>query len=228
MIRKALTIAIAALAILYVFVIPSEPEALKLVFKLLPMALILTQACLLGLPSRQSKHWLLLLGLLFCMAGDGLLRWFVVGLAAFLAGHLLYIASFLSRWRFSWPRAAALLPIAAYALYMGHRLVLALQESDQGSLIAPVIVYVAAISLMAWTAIMTGHKHAAAGSLLFLVSDSVLAWNKFIADVAHSGVWIMTTYYAAQWLIACSLREPFAPPLAPTPPASKKTAGTDA
>ncbi|MBB6677774.1 lysoplasmalogenase [Cohnella lubricantis] len=196
------------MSILYIFVIPSEPEGVKLVFKLIPMALLLAYACLLCLPSRQPQHVLLLLGLFFCMCGDGLMRWFIAGLSAFLVGHLFYATSFLRRLRFSWLRAASILPIGLFAGYMGQRLVQALQDSGQPELIAPVIVYVTAISVMAWSAIMTANLYAAAGSLLFLASDGILAWNMFISGISRSDIWIMTTYYAAQFLIASSLRTP--------------------
>ncbi|REE68120.1 putative membrane protein YhhN [Paenibacillus taihuensis] len=206
MFRKLLPYAIALMSALYIFVIPAEPEGLKLVFKLIPMALILTYAWLLAPTSRQSKHWLLLLGLFFSMCGDGLMKWFVAGLSAFLIGHLFYIASFTRELRFSWPRAATLLPIALYAGYMGYRLVNALQDSGDNGLLAPVLVYITVISLMAWTAILTGNRFAIIGSLLFLASDSILSWNMFVSDISYSGVWIMTTYYVAQFFIASSIR----------------------
>lgn len=60
---------------------------------------------------------------------------------------------------------------------------------------------------MAWVAILTGNRWAAAGSLLFVASDTVLAWNMFVEAVPYSGVLIMTTYYGAQLLIARSLAD---------------------
>lgn len=230
---KALPYVIGLMSIVYIFFIPSDPEGVKLLFKLIPMALMLAYACLLCLPSKQPKHWLLLLGLFFCMCGDGLMRWFVAGLSAFLIGHLFYTASFLRRLRFSWLRAASALPIGLFAGYMGQRLVHALQDSGQSELIAPVLVYVTAISLMAWTALMTKNLYAAAGSLLFLASDSFLSWNMFIADISRSDIWIMSTYYAAQFLIASSLREPQPHPPSALPATvhtrhNRKTADPDA
>ncbi|AZN43781.1 lysoplasmalogenase [Paenibacillus albus] len=195
------------MSVLYIFVIPAEPEGMKLFFKLIPMLLILTYANLLCPTARQPKHRLLLLGLIFSMCGDGLMKWFVAGLSAFLIGHVFYIASFSRQLRFSWKRVITILPIALFAVYMGHRLVTALQDSGDSGLIAPVLVYITVISLMAWTAILTGNRYAIIGSLLFLASDSILSWNMFVSDISYSGVWIMTTYYAAQYFIASSLRE---------------------
>ncbi|MFP3472641.1 lysoplasmalogenase family protein, partial [Micrococcus sp. SIMBA_144] len=54
-------------------------------------------------------------------------------------------------------------------------------------------------------AIMTGNKWAISGSLLFVLSDSILSWNMFVAAIPYSDVLIMSTYYSAQFLIAGSL-----------------------
>jgi len=39
------------------------------------------------------------------------------------------------------------------------------------------------------------------GAILFMLSDSVIAVNKFVLEIPLSGLWIMTTYTLAQWLI---------------------------
>jgi len=39
------------------------------------------------------------------------------------------------------------------------------------------------------------------GSLLFLLSDSMIAFNKFHSDIPLAGFLIMITYIAAQYLI---------------------------
>lgn len=72
-------------------------------------------------------------------------------------------------------------------------------------LVIPVMIYVTVISLMLWSAMMTGSVWAMIGSLLFVISDSILAWNMFIEDIPDAGVLIMTTYYAAQFMIARSI-----------------------
>jgi alkenylglycerophosphocholine/alkenylglycerophosphoethanolamine hydrolase len=198
---------IALTGLLYIFAIPSEPEAVKLLFKLIPMALIIAYAYRLSADSRKRYHWLVLTGLFFCAIGDGTLRWFVFGLSAFLVGHLFYLTAFFGRWRFSKLRLATALPIAAFAAVMGSQLVQALTDSGKTDLIVPVLVYVAVISTMGWSAIMTGNRTAIAGSLLFMASDSILSWNMFVSDVPYSGPLIMLTYYSAQFLIAASLRE---------------------
>ena len=41
----------------------------------------------------------------------------------------------------------------------------------------------------------------AAGAALFLLSDMILSWNKFVSPVPYSNILIMTTYYSGQLLI---------------------------
>ncbi|OMF27220.1 lysoplasmalogenase [Paenibacillus sp. FSL H8-0548] len=194
------------MSLLYIFIIPSDPHVVKLLFKLLPMWLILAYAYLHIPAPRRRNHWILLTGLFFCMLGDGLLEWFVVGLSAFLIGHLFYMTSFFGNWRFSKIRFATLAPIAVFGLFMGSELIHALIRNGKDDLIIPVLLYILVISLMTWSAIMTGHKWAIIGSILFTISDSILSWNLFVSDVAFSGVLIMTTYYTAQYCMAYSIQ----------------------
>lgn len=78
-------------------------------------------------------------------------------------------------------------------------------------------VYVALISFMGWRAVaglqLAGaawrwtELAAGSGALLFIISDMTLALNKFCFPVPYSRAVIMSTYYAAQMLIALSAVE---------------------
>lgn len=206
MIKYGLPALIVVMSILYIFIIPGEPQAAKLLFKLIPMWLIIAYGCLQMPSNRKSCHWVIWIGLFFCMLGDGLLGWFVVGLSAFLIGHLFYLTGFIGRWRYSKMRFSTIVPILLYAAFMSWQLIQALIRDGDASLIAPILVYILVISLMTWSAIMTGNKLAAAGSILFAASDSILSWNMFVSEVAFAEPLIMITYYAAQFFIASSLR----------------------
>lgn len=203
--RYGLPLVILIMSVIYIFLIPSEPLAVKLLFKLIPMWLIILFAYWQFPPYKSKVHYLLVIGLFFCMIGDGTLIWFVVGLTAFLIGHLFYAAGFLTQWRYSLLRFLSIVPIAIYSLFMGSELVSSIKANGDHGLIIPVIAYITVISLMLWSAIMTGNRWAMLGSLLFVISDSILSWNMFVSDIRYSGVWIMTTYYAAQFLIARSI-----------------------
>ncbi|MWC29404.1 lysoplasmalogenase [Paenibacillus sp. MMS18-CY102] len=204
--KYALPALILLTSALYMFIIPAEPHAVKLLFKLIPMWLMISYAYLNSPDNSNRFHWFTQIGLIFCMLGDGLLGWFVIGLSAFLIGHLFYLSGFLRQWRFSWLRAVTLLPIAGYAAYIGTQLVHSLAQDNKQELIIPVVLYITVIGLMTWSAIMTGRIWAIIGAILFMISDSILSWNLFISEIEYAGTLIMGTYYTAQFCIARNLR----------------------
>lgn len=203
--KRYLPILILFFGILYIFFIPSEPVSIKILFKLIPMVLIISYAFS-QIPYQSTKYrTLILIGLIFCMVGDGTLIWFVIGLSAFLIGHLFYAAGFISGWKFSIYRVLAIIPIAIYAFFLCSNLVNSLNDSGQENLVIPVIAYSVAISMMVFTAVMTGNKWAILGSILFIISDSILSWDLFVESIKYGHELIMITYYSAQFLIAKSI-----------------------
>jgi alkylglycerol monooxygenase len=54
----------------------------------------------------------------------------------------------------------------------------------------------------------TGAGWVALGACVFMVSDSLIAINKFVTPVTLSPLWILATYYAAQLLIVHNARKP--------------------
>ncbi len=151
-----------------------------------------------------------LAGLGCSLAGDVFLmfpeNWFRAGLASFLAAHLCYILAFKPP-----PgepvSTAVLLPFVIYGL-----LVFLMLAPFLKGLKMPVFVYTAAITVMAWLAAnrfieLGGPKTlmAFAGALLFLVSDSVLAYDRFARKFARARLIVLATYLPAQILIALSV-----------------------
>lgn len=204
--KFVLPLLIFFMAGLYIFSIPEDPTILKVAFKLIPMVLILVYAYLQCRSTPNPTQWILLIGLFTCMLADGFIAYsFILGLATFLVGHLFYVVGFGRAWRFSKIRFSMILFILTYSFFMGRILVIALMEDGNNAFIIPVLAYVIVISLMAWMAIMTGNKWAIIGSLLFVLSDSILSWNMFVSDVSQSTFLIMSTYYSAQFFIAHSL-----------------------
>jgi uncharacterized membrane protein YhhN len=72
-------------------------------------------------------------------------------------------------------------------------------------LVAPVAVYVGALATMVVLAVNVGVPAAAAGAVLFLVSDTVLAWTRFVRPVRSGPVAVHVTYHLAQGLLVLSL-----------------------
>jgi alkylglycerol monooxygenase len=132
---------------------------------------------------------------------DGL---FIPGLVAFLLAHLAYIVLFRqgTRW---WPVRPVLAGCLAYAALMVA--VLWIGGLPPG-LRGPVAVYALVISLMAAQAIGRAWLQrdrasvlVAAGAVAFVISDTLLALNRFVSPLPASAVWVLGSYYAAQCLI---------------------------
>ncbi len=174
---------------------------------LLALALALARA----LPGTDATYAAAIaVGLLASLAGDVWLMLprdrFVAGLASFLAAHVAYLVAFTR----DAPFGADPTAFAPYVL-VGAALVAALWHR-LGRLRLPVLLYAAALVLMAGqaaarAAVIDGVAAAlaAVGAGLFVVSDGVLAVNRFHTAVPHAQRWIMGTYVAAQLCIALSV-----------------------
>ena len=162
----------------------------------------------------RGRFDLILLGaLLASLVGDVLLMqsdaYFIPGLVAFLVAHGFYIALFLQDSpRF--PSGRALLGTlgvgAAMLVWLWGGL------TDPGLKIA-VPVYVGVIALMAAQAIgrATVLRDArawgvAVGALVFMLSDALIAVNRFVLPLPLAPLWILSSYYLAQCLIVHNAR----------------------
>lgn len=185
---------------------------LAFVFKPLTTLLIIVFAWPRGMGEAKQRR-LVLLGLLLSLAGDVFLLWpragFLPGLVSFLLAHLAYIAAFCVPVRL----AAKPWVFVAYAL-VAAVLLSQLWDGVPAALRLPVLAYVLCLAAMAaqaatwWRSTPSDAcaRWAAAGGLLFMVSDTLLAFNKFAAPVPLSALWILLTYWLAQWCIASSLK----------------------
>lgn len=155
----------------------------------------------------------LLIAVFFSWVGDVFLMftdrdplYFMLGLGAFLCAHISYIVAF-RKWRTAgishrWQSVFALI-IMAYAT--GLCLVV---YPGLGDMRIPVIVYAVVIAAMSITANSRYKRTSAysyafvlAGALIFVASDSMIAWSTFYRPFALSGLLIMITYIIAQYLI---------------------------
>lgn len=191
-----------------------ENDSLQFVFKPLAMAAIILLVVL-NLSSPPSFYQkMILAGLILSTAGDVFLikqqRFFVHGLISFLLGHLCYIAAF---WAMTiQPDALNRLAFAAviYLIYLG--IFLKILWSRLSSLKIPVVVYSVVLVTMSALALHSYFSNpnrftvcAFLGSVVFVVSDSILALNKFGKPIPLAQFWILGTYFLAQWLIAHSV-----------------------
>lgn len=166
---------------------------------------------------KNSRRWLTL-GFAFSLLGDVLLMFrndnlFVFGLAAFLVAHVFYIVCFFSetRGKTGFTPTAALLRFIPFLIFYSIFMWIAIpgiQQTDAG-LSIPVMVYAFVICLMGWSASLrqkavnkTSFVMVLAGAILFILSDSFIAVNKFLLPFDTSPVVIMALYGAGQYAIA--------------------------
>ena len=150
---------------------------------------------------------LLLLALLCSLSGDAFLMLpghFIAGLVSFLLAHVGYVALF--RQGVPWFRHRRAL-LAALALGAGMYAFL-WQGGLPAALRVPVAAYVLVIALMAaqawgrWAVLRDRPAlWVALGACFFMLSDSLLATNRFVTPLPWAQVWVLSTYYAAQALI---------------------------
>jgi uncharacterized membrane protein YhhN len=180
------------------------------IFKPTTIGLIILLAWLTGGEQPDRYFWLIFAGLLFSAAGDVFLMLpkdrFVPGLLSFLIAHLLYIAAFTA------PAGFFAAPLLALPFLLGAGVLLAILLPKTGTLALPVIVYSTALATMGWQAASRWQVlqddasfYAMIGAILFMVSDSVLAINRFARPFRAAEVVLLTTYFAAQTLIALSV-----------------------
>ena len=188
----------------------TDRRRLVYVFKPLTTALIILFALLLPATAAASYKLLVVLGLLCSLAGDVFLMLpqdrFIPGLVSFLIAHLFYIAAFTRGVGFD----LAWWPLLLYLLYGG--VMLTLLWPRLGAMRVPVLVYMAVILIMGWQALARwltlgtlAAGLAAVGALLFVISDSVLALDRFRGRFVMARLLVLSTYFAAQWLIAWSV-----------------------
>ena len=71
----------------------------------------------------------------------------------------------------------------------------------QGPLQIGVSVYILLILAMCILAWMQKNPFYAIGAWLFVFSDTILAWNKFVSPIEWAGYLIMIPYYLGQWVL---------------------------
>jgi uncharacterized membrane protein YhhN len=175
--------------------------------KPLTTVLVIALALVSGAPSEQIMVAVVALGL--CLVGDVALMpaidKFVVGLAAFLLGHLVFIVLFI-QYGLESPVLAGIAIILSALLVatIGNVIVQGAGHADP-KLKMPVLAYLAVISTMAVVGWSTGRPWVIAGATLFVVSDSILGWRQFVAERKWMPLAVMVTYHGAIASLALSL-----------------------
>jgi uncharacterized membrane protein YhhN len=163
-----------------------------------------------GPRAKNSYSLWISIGLLFSLAGDVFLlrsdHFFTLGLLAFLLTHIAYLVAFTRDTRFP----ARLSVWSLFLLFAGSCYFL-LYSRLPPELHIPVAIYAILLVSMAAQAMgrslklrTTSAQFAAIGGLLFVLSDSLLAFDRFYKPLPLAPLLVLLPYYAAQWLIASS------------------------
>ena len=147
--------------------------------------------------------------LVLCLAGDvflmPMLDKFVLGLASFLLGHLVFIVLFV-KYGLDNPTLGGIdLMMAAVLIASVGMVVVKGAAAKDRALKTPVLAYLCVISAMAAVGWATGLPWVIAGSTLFVVSDAVLGYRQFVQARPWMPVAIMVTYHGAIASLALSL-----------------------
>ena len=157
------------------------------------------------------------LGILFSLGGDVFLmlpnmdRWFVFGLASFLIGHIFYTVGL----NYSIPPLNAFgiflaISIALFVAQIYKRLAAGLHAKGKDRLRFPVLIYSVVISLMWLSALQTifdvnwktnASLLVSIGATLFVASDIVLAWFRFVSPIKHGRMINLSCYHLGQILL---------------------------
>ncbi len=149
-------------------------------------------------------------GDILLMFGEKDFIYFMLGLMSFLVAQIFYIFLFLRTINISgkmpflkkkpyWLIGYIAFGLIVYTLLYNHL--------DAVFQIAVFIYMVALLSMSAMALNRFGNGHPISfslvfiGSLLFVVSDTMIAINKFLVAIPYEGILIMTTYISAQYLI---------------------------
>jgi uncharacterized membrane protein YhhN len=167
--------------------------------------------------STVKPSWLIVASLFFGFLGDVFLLWskkqllFMAGLVSFLIGHVCYIIVFGDNLRILsvvpvW-FCSLLIPYVLYGILFYRTL-----SSNLHTLKVPIIVYMGVIIMMSFSSLLrvwafNGMSFwlPVLGSFLFLISDSLLAFQTFKAGTKNWGEFIVVTYTLGQLLIVIGL-----------------------
>jgi uncharacterized membrane protein YhhN len=155
----------------------------------------------------------ILIGLSISLAGDVLLalggdKPFLLGLVAFLLGHVAYIVAFFTLSGLSAATLWAAVPIACVSALIYRWL-----KPRLGPMEKPVIAYILVISLMLAGAatvladsaqFLSGRVMAFVGALLFYLSDLLVARDRFVHPSFANRLVGLPLYYSGQFILAFS------------------------
>jgi uncharacterized membrane protein YhhN len=178
------------------------------------LSLLFVVTALLQPHSVPAYYHYLLVGLIFCLIGDVCLalpqeKAFMVGLVAFLIGHIFYIFSFSSLTQiYHWISAGF------FIIFGMSALIFLWLRPHLKSMLIPVLLYILVITVMAsgawavfWKSSFQTYGRALilTGSFCFYFSDVFVARDKFIKEEYRNRLFGLPLYYGGQFFLAFSV-----------------------
>jgi uncharacterized membrane protein YhhN len=211
--KEPLTILYFLLGIIYIIAEYFNILIIEFISKPLLMPLLILNYYYLTNKFNLKKNYMLLAALFFSWIGDTTLlferftiSFFLVGLLSFLIGQIFYIILFfkpLEGKPFSKLKAIIIIFIILYVVLFAKFLLPILNE-----FLLPVLFYSIIILTMLVTALNQQGKiekeafqYIFGGAVLFVISDSIIAINKFYIPFSLSTMGVMGFYLFAQYLI---------------------------
>ena len=181
---------------------PAPARSARLEYVCKPATLVaLVSAAVLVTPTDGAVRAWFVAALVLSLAGDVLLmlpkEQFVGGLAAFLVAHGCYIGGFVAGGLRAPAVGLALVGTAVVVAPVARR-VLRGVAAHEPALRPPVVAYLVVIGTMLAVAFASGNAFAAVAAVLFVASDSMIAWSRFVSPFRAAPVAIMVTYHLAQ------------------------------
>lgn len=180
---------------------------LYMVVKPLTMLFIIALPLLEVREEYSTYAYLIITGLIFSLLGDLFLlypnKYFNNGLYSFLMAHILYVFAFnqnVSEYCFG-VAAVIVVFVLVVVKYLAPKL---------GAMKYPVILYIVVISAMLYSGLNFDRQlltitSVSIGAILFTISDTVLAFNKFYKKFSFAEPIILSTYFVAQLMFAMTI-----------------------
>ena len=209
-VRALVVVAVFLLAAMWFFYPVGKPDEESILFAMrLALPAVILAVGGIGLISK-----LMTIGFFCCALGDvmGVPHIFEGQMAAFALAHIYFIFCFVRSIRRSKPKPAVMVVTTVLCLVP---LVLAAVKVIPAVQDMPIRIGCSIYALLLvgtlWTGIVravsakkgrrTLRYIAVLGALLFLVSDFILSWNKFVEHIPDASLYIMVPYYAALLLL---------------------------
>jgi len=158
-----------------------------------------------------NVNWLVF-ALFFSLVGDVLLmlpgKLFLQGLVSFLLVHIAYILAFsIALPPQNLVSLLIIVMVGMTSLQIYRNLAAGLKSSGETKMKVPVLLYTIVITVMVIFALSTLVSNSwenyralllSAGALLFSISDTWLAWDRFVEPLKHIHLRVMVSYHLAQ------------------------------